>query len=187
MGSRVLILFAHPAFHRSRVHRALVEVARKLEGITFHDLYEAYPDLYVNVAHEQRLLVEHDVIIWQHPFAWYSAPAIIREWQDLVLEHGFAYGDKGTALHGKRALTVITTGGPSDSYQRDGFNFFSIRELLAPFEQTARLCGVEYLDPFIVHGTHRLTREEIEQHAGAYRQRIETLRDSASARTSDAR
>lgn len=28
----------------------------------------------------------------QHPFYWYSTPALLKEWQDLVLEHGWAYG-----------------------------------------------------------------------------------------------
>jgi hypothetical protein len=43
-GHRVLILFAHPALHRSRVNRGLVRAVRDLEDVTFHDLYEAYPD-----------------------------------------------------------------------------------------------------------------------------------------------
>jgi glutathione-regulated potassium-efflux system ancillary protein KefG len=36
---RVLILFAHPALHKSRVHRRLGEAVRDLPGVTFHDLY----------------------------------------------------------------------------------------------------------------------------------------------------
>src|SRR6187455_1899648 len=104
MAVRVLILFAHPALHRSRVNRVLVEAVRSLEGVTFHDLYEVYPDLLLDVDREQALLREHDVVVWQHPFFWYSAPALVKEWQDLVLELGFAYGEGGTALRGKRAL-----------------------------------------------------------------------------------
>jgi glutathione-regulated potassium-efflux system ancillary protein KefG len=52
-----------------------------------------------------------------------------------------------------------------------------MRQLLAPLEQTARLCGMEYLPPFVVFGTHRLGREEIEAAAGQYRRLIEGLRD----------
>lgn len=175
--SRVLILFAHPALHRSRVNRHLVEAVRGLDGVTVHDLYEEYPDLYLDVAREQRLLVEHDTIVWQHPFYWYSCPSIIKEWLDLTLEYGFAYGDGGTALRGKRAMTAITTGGGAESYAAEGTHRYTIPQLLAPFEQTARLCGMEYLAPFVTHGTHQLGRDEITQRAAEYRRTIETLRD----------
>jgi glutathione-regulated potassium-efflux system ancillary protein KefG len=53
MPSRVLILFAHPALHRSRMNLAMMEAVRDLEGVTFHDLYELYPDLHIDVATEQ--------------------------------------------------------------------------------------------------------------------------------------
>jgi glutathione-regulated potassium-efflux system ancillary protein KefG len=175
MPKRVLILFAHPALHRSRVNRHLIEAAQSVPGVTIHDLYEMYPDSFIDVEREQKLLREHDAVVWQHPFFWYSSPAILKEWQDLVLELGFAYGEGGTALVGKRALTAITTGGPADSYDRTGFNRFTVRELLRPFEQTATLCGMEYLDPFIVHATHQLSDREITEAAERYRARIEEL------------
>ena len=180
MATRVLILFAHPALHRSRVNRVLVEAVRSLDGVTFHDLYEAYPDLHLDVDREQALLREHDVVVWQHPFFWYSAPALVKEWQDLVLELGFAYGEGGTALRGKRALTAITTGGPAESYHAEGMNRFTVREFLAPFEQTARLCGMEYLEPFVVHGTHQLSKSQIAEAADAYRARITALASAAN-------
>ena len=151
---------------------------RTIDGITFRDLYEEYPDLYLNVKAEQELLVAHDVIVFQHPFYWYSSPAILKEWQDLVLEWGFAYGDNGTALRGKKFLTAITTGGPSEAYRREGFNYFTIRELLAPFEQTARLCGMEYLAPFVVHAVNSFSKEDIVAAAQDYRRVITMLRDS---------
>ena len=173
--SRVLLLFAHPALHKSRVNRCLVEAACALDGVTLHDLYETYPDLHLDVDREQALLAAHDVIVWQHPFFWYSCPALLKEWLDLVLEHGFAYGEGGDALRGKRVLTAITTGGPADSYGSAGLNRYSIAQLLAPFEQTARLCGMEYLEPFVIHGTHRLSKAEIAKHAAAYRDRIASL------------
>jgi glutathione-regulated potassium-efflux system ancillary protein KefG len=176
--ARVLILFAHPALQKSRVNRWLAEAVRGLEGVTFRDLYEEYPDLHLNVKAEQELLVAHDVIVFQHPFYWYSSPAILKEWQDLVLEWGFAYGDNGTALRGKKFLTAITTGGPSDAYRREGFNYFTIRELLAPFEQTARLCGMEYLAPFVVHAVNRFSKEDIAGVAEDYRRVITMLRDA---------
>ncbi len=175
---RILILFAHPVLERSRVNRRLLAAVRDVPGVTVHDLYEAYPSLYIDVKREQRLLVDHDVIVFQHPFYWYSAPAILKEWQDLVLEHGWAYGHGGTHLRGKITLNAITTGGPESAYHRDGYNRFTIRELLAPWDQTAHLCGMHYLAPFSVHAALRVVGDDdIAQPRAHYRQLIEALRD----------
>src|SRR6516225_10847445 len=106
MRSRVLILFAHPALHKSRVNRRLIESVRGLDNVTINDLYEEYPTFDINVGREQELLLAHDVIVFQHPMYWYSSPAILKEWEDLVLEYGFAYGTGGTKLQGKLFLLI---------------------------------------------------------------------------------
>jgi glutathione-regulated potassium-efflux system ancillary protein KefG len=102
----------------------------------------------------------------------------VKQWEDLVLQYGFAYGKEGTKLKGKWVLTAITTGGSRLAYGREGLNYFTIRELLNPFEQTARFCGMVYLPPFVVSGTFLLTSEtEIAIYAAMYRDAIERLRD----------
>ncbi|WP_017299361.1 NAD(P)H-dependent oxidoreductase [Nodosilinea nodulosa] len=176
--NRILVLFAHPALHKSRINRQLVSAIADLEGVTINDLYEEYPDFHIDVKREQQLLVDHDIVVWQHPFYWYSSPALLKEWQDLVLEYGFAYGHQGTALHGKKCLSAISTGGTPDAYRREGYNYYTITELLAPFAQTARLCGMVYLPPFVVHGTHQLSDgPEIGDRAQDYRTLLQALRD----------
>jgi glutathione-regulated potassium-efflux system ancillary protein KefG len=153
--ARVLVLYAHPAPHKSRINRRLATAARGVEGVTVHDLYEVYPDFLIDVQEEQRLLMEHDVIVLQHPFYWYSAPAIIKEWLDLVLTYGWAYGDGGTALAGKIMLNALSAGGPEEVYREGGRNRFTIRQLLLPFDQTAYLCGMQYLAPHVIHGANQ--------------------------------
>ena len=175
--SRVLVLFAHPAFDKSRVHRRLVERVRELAGVTFHDLYEAYPDFDVDVKREQALLLAHDAVVLQHPLYWYSTPALVKQWEDLVLEHGWAYGTGGTALRGKRFVSAITAGGGETAYREDGHNRFTVRQLLAPMEQTARLCGMDYLPPFVVYGTHRLDPEGVARAAEEYGRFVAALGD----------
>ncbi len=158
---RILILFAHPALEKSRLHRRLIHDLPDLPGLTFHDLYEEYPTFDIDVTREQALLTAHDLIILQHPMYWYSTPALLKQWQDLVLEHGWAYGSTGKALHGKRMLNLITSGGTEAAYQPQGYNRFTVRQFLAPIEQTARLCGMEYLPPYVIHGTHRMDEAAI--------------------------
>ena len=135
---RILILFAHPVLERSRVNRRLLAAVRDLAGVTVHDLYEAYPTLYIDAKREQRLLIDHDVVVFQHPFYWYSTPAILKEWQDLVLEHNWAYGKEGKHLVGKTTFNVMTAGGPEHAYRHDGYNHFTIRQLLSPWEEIGR-------------------------------------------------
>ena len=175
---RVLVLFAHPAFQKSRASKILIEAYRGMEMLTFRDLYEEYPDFNIDIAMEQRLLVENDIVILHHPFYWYSSPALLKEWLDLVLEVGFAYGKGGTALQGKSLLTVITTGGNLEAYREDGYNRFSIREFLIPFEQTATLCGLTYLPPFVACGMHSAQpAQSMEEHTASLRQILIALRD----------
>jgi glutathione-regulated potassium-efflux system ancillary protein KefG len=174
---RILVLFAHPVLHKSRTNKRLIESIMDTEGISFHDLYEKYPDFHIDVNREQQLLLEHDIIVWQHPFYWYSAPSLLKEWIDLVLQHGFAYGRNGTALRGKQVLSAITAGGRKEFYQSGGMNEYSIPEFLAPFNRTARLCRMDYLPPFVVHGTHLLTEEDMETAARNYRSLLISLRD----------
>jgi glutathione-regulated potassium-efflux system ancillary protein KefG len=175
--NRLLVLFAHPAFHKSRVNRQMVSAIEDIEDVTLHFLYEEYPDFHIDVKREQDLLLEHDVYIWQHPFYWYSSPSILKEWIDLVLKHGFAYGRTGNALKGKRVFSVITAGGRKEVYQKGNMNNLTIPQFLAPFRQTAHLCNMIYLPPFVVHGTHLLSEEEIHQAAKDYRRILISLRD----------
>ena len=181
MPNRVLVLFAHPVPRRSRVNRRLVAAIEGIEGVHVRDLYAEYPDLDIDVEREKQLLVEHDVLVWQHPFYWYSTPAILKEWQDLVLEFGWAYGPGGTALAGKSFLQVITTGGREEAYQPEGFNRYRITELLAPVHQTVRLCHMKPFPPFVVHGTHRITEPEVDAHAADYRRVVVALTEGRLA------
>jgi len=173
----VLILFAHPALQKSRVNKELVRYVRDIEGVTFHDLYEEYPDFHIHVAREQQLLVKHDIIVFHHPLFWFSVPAILKEWMDLVLEHMWAYGRKGRALKEKKLLSVVSTGGRESLFQEKGYNRHTIGEYLYPIAQVAYVCGMEYLPPFVVYGTHTITNEDIARNGEDYRKIITALRD----------
>lgn len=185
--AETLVLFAHPALEKSRVHRRLVEAARSIPGIDVHDLYEAYPDYEVDVSAEQAHLLAHEVVVLQFPLYWYSVPPLLKQWFDLVLTHGWAYGTGGTALRGKVLLSAVTTGGRESAYAPDGLNRHTVLEFLVPLEQTARMCGMEWWAPFLVQGTHLLDEAGIAQSAARYRVALERLRDgkidSAAART----
>lgn len=178
----ILILFAHPKLEQSRVNRQLIDRAAAQPGVTVHDLYDRYPDFNVQIDYEKRLLERHEVILWQHPFYWYGGPPLLKQWIDLVLEHGWAYGEGGDALLGKQIMNVITTGGSRAVYCAEGKNNFSVNEFLRPYEQTARLCGMHYLPPFAVMGTYGLSDGDIAAHADRYADLLGLLREGVGAR-----
>jgi len=174
----VLVLYAHPAPHKSRINRRLAAAAREVAGVTFRDLYELYPDFVIDVAEEQKLLSQHDIIVLQHPFYWYSAPSLVKEYLDLVLIHGWAYGEGGTALQGKLMLQALSAGGSEEVYCSQGRNRFTIRQLLAPFDQTASLCGMRYLAPHIIYNANQLSDTAVIQPlAQRYARLLTALRD----------
>lgn len=131
----------------------LLQASRKIGEITVVDLYGEYPDYRIDIEREQQRLRGHDVLVFMFPLYWYSTPALLKEWQDLVLEYDFAYSTEGTALHGKLFVCAITAGGGEQAYQTDGYNHFTLRQLLAPLEQTASLIGMRYLAPFALFGS----------------------------------
>jgi glutathione-regulated potassium-efflux system ancillary protein KefG len=177
---KILVLFAHPKFEKSRVNKVLTERIKNRENVTFHDLYEQYPDFSIDIPAEKELLVNHDVIIWHHPLYWYSCPPLLKQWIDMVLEYNWAYGPQGNALRGKQALSVVTAGGTREVYCAQGKNNYSVNEFLRPFEQTARLCGMQYLPPFAVMGAHQLTDAELLEYADGYQAAITLLQQGVN-------
>ncbi|MGE5128116.1 MAG: NAD(P)H-dependent oxidoreductase [Sphingomonadaceae bacterium] len=175
MPLRILVLYAHPAHDRSRANRALRAAIEPLAGVTVHDLYETYPDFFIDVRREQRLVEQHDVLVFQHPMYWYNVPALLKEWQDAVLEPGWAYGERGDKLHGKHFMQALTTGGHAASYRHGGHAHFEIPELLRPFEQMAHYCGMRCLPPFVAHGARLIDEPSLGAQAEAYRARVAAL------------
>lgn len=178
MSRRILVLFAHPSLHRSEVNRQMLRHMDGMPGVTVVDLYAEYPTLQIDIDREQGRLLDHEVVVFMFPMFWYSTPAILKEWQDLVLEYGFAYGDQGTELQGKLFLCALTAGGTEDGYATSGYNHYTLRELLHPLEQTATLCGMRYLPPFALFGARTALEEgRIARHAADWRRVLEALRD----------
>jgi glutathione-regulated potassium-efflux system ancillary protein KefG len=175
VAKSILIITAHPAYHRSRANRALRFAAEAAPNVTLHDLYETYPDFLIDINAEQDLLMAADHIVLLHPFYWYSASAIIKEWLDLVLEYGWAYGEGGTALHGKTWTQAITAGGPEDSYMPKGRNRFTFEELLRPFEATAHLCGCDWQQPFVLSSSREVSPAGLMQAGHDFRAMLEVL------------
>ncbi len=64
---KVLVVYAHPDPDESMANKALLEAVRDFDHVTVHDLYAIYPDYFIDVTAEQKLLCQHDIIVFQHP------------------------------------------------------------------------------------------------------------------------
>lgn len=165
---KILVIFAHPAFHKSHVNKVLINDIEKNDQITFHDLYEEYPDFDIDVQREQELLIQHDCIVFHFPLFWSSTPSLLKEWQDLVLEHGWAFGSKGNNLMDKLFLITVTAGAKKNSYAGDSQQDYTLKDLLAPLYQTAKLCKMLATPPFVVYSTLNMQKPEILEHKRVY-------------------
>jgi glutathione-regulated potassium-efflux system ancillary protein KefG len=58
-------------------------------------------------------------------------------------------------------MQIVSCGGSAEAYTTTGRNRFTVRQLLAPVEQTALLCNMTYLPPYVIYGTHRLDKKAI--------------------------
>jgi len=165
---RILVIFAHPRFEDSITHKVLFSTYAEFKHLLIRDLYELYPDFNIDVAAEKEALLAHDLIIWQHPLYWYSCPPLLKQWIDMVLEFGWAYGPGGNALEGKFFMQLVSSGGSREVYSTEGRNRFTLNTFLTPFSQTVLLCKAHYLPPFAVQGTHRLLPADLNAFAKNY-------------------
>lgn len=176
--TQLLLYYAHPGHRFSQVNRTLWEVARGVGGITRVDLYAEYPRFNIDIDREQDRLKAHDVIVFQYPLFWYATPSLLKEWMDLVLEHGFAYGTGGTALKGKTMLVAVSAAGPEDAYTETGYQRYPLRTFLTPMERTAGLCKMRFLAPYTLYAALRAPEDgRIGPHAAGYARLLEGLRD----------
>ncbi|USD65520.1 glutathione-regulated potassium-efflux system ancillary protein KefG [Vibrio sp. SCSIO 43136] len=171
---KVLVIFVHPDPDKSIANKALIRAIEGLPHVTVHDLYAHYPDFFIDVPAEQKLLVEHDIIVFQHPLYMYSCPALLKEWMDRVIEKDFAFGE-GLALAGKKWRCIITTGGAESAFASSGYNKYPLSEILQPFELTASLCRMEWLEPMVLYWARNVSDGYRNEHAMRYRNWIISL------------
>lgn len=161
---KTTVLIFHPDLAHSRVNQAL---QRGLgDDLEVRDLYALYPDFQIDVAAEQAVLTSADRIVLQFPLYWYSSPALLKQWQDVVLTHGWAYGSQGVALHGKEVVLAVSPG--SNNYGRTDFVKYTVTELLRPFQAMSRLTGLVYKAPFLTLGAASLSAAALQRQAVKY-------------------
>lgn len=162
MTERTLVVYANPRGPQSRANAALLRAVTARPATEIRDLGALYPDGVIDVEAEQAALERADHVVLQYPTYWYSVPGLLKTWLDEVLTPGWAYGPgRPGALAGKTLRIVTTTGGTAEGYRPGQLHGFEYRELLAPLRATARRLGMDFLEPFVLHGVRDLSDAEL--------------------------
>lgn len=203
MAKKTLLVLVHPNLEKSRVNKALFEGIKDM--VTICDLYKKYPDFKIDIKAEQKLLLEHDNIVFQFPYYWYQAPALLKEYLDKVLEMGFAFGYTADdfKLRGKNFKVAITTAaqefsyfpsrGEPDQKSFDGVPYLApevqktfgdniINASLVPYAQMSHYIRANYIGAFITHAAlpknatpWAISDEELNKQCAKYKQMIKQL------------
>lgn len=168
----IVVIYAHPYPSRSRANAALLAAIAPLPGVRVRSLYDLYPDFDIDAEAERRALEGAELVVFMHPIYWYTTPGLLKHWFDQVLVRGWAYGEGATGLRGKDCLWVATSGGDDAAYSEAGRHAHPFEAFMPVVEQTARYCGMRWLDPFIVHGAHIVSDEELAGAAARLRERL---------------
>jgi putative NADPH-quinone reductase len=173
----ILIIFSHPYPSRSHANKTILANVAKTDNVIISDLYHKYPDFHINVAEEQSLLRQAQLIVFQFPIYWYNVPALLKQWQEMVLTRQFTSGNKtgNGSLQGKSVMAVVTAGHKQRSYQQDAYDNYEIEDFLRPLEQLSIHCGMHYHSPLALHQAHRASEAELLDFSHLYTQRIEHL------------
>lgn len=168
----ILVVHAHPYPGRSRANRALLAAVRDLPTVEVRSLYDLYPDFDIDIAAERRALEEARLLVLLHPLYWYTTPAMLKHWFDVVLVKGWAYGEGGTALAGKDCLWAVTTGGDEEAFSAQGRHHRDLTAFSPVVEETIRYCGMRWQAPFVVHGSHLIPDDAMAAAGARFRARV---------------
>lgn len=149
----VVIISGHPDLKNSLTNKIILEtIAENCPQAEIRKLDELYPDYRFDVKVEQAALEKADVIIFQYPMNWYGTPGILKLYIDKVMEHGWAYGSKGTALEGKIFIASITAGVQESAYTKDGMMQHTVEEFSIGIEKFAQTCKLDFKKFFSLCG-----------------------------------
>ncbi len=125
-----------------------------------------------DIQHEQHKLIWAELVVFQFPMWWYSAPAIVKGWIDRVLAYGFAYGSH--SLRGRRAMLVVSTGGQPRPFTPE--KRVVVSQLLDHIQRSVLyFCGLDVLPPYAVYGAVNATQQQREHFMLQYVQLLRTI------------
>lgn len=170
-GANILVLLAHPDINESKANSALIAAVQGLAGVQVINIYKEP----FQASTYTEAFRKADVIVFQFPFYWASAPHLLKKWCDEI----FGSVQKDPDVKGKKLMVATTTGSEYEAYRSGGRNQFTMDELLRPYQMLANHSGMVWTTPFVVYGASlpdAATR--IEAGAKAYKEQLLKLQTS---------
>ena len=150
--SKILVISAHQDLNNSVSNQLiLTELENHFgEKVSVRRLSELYPNGDIDVNAEQQALLDADVVLLQYPTFWFNLPSILQKWLESVWLYGFAYGEGGDKLHGKKLLVSTTTGSVADTY--NGQIVATMDDLVKPVKHSALYSGFDWQGVYPLYG-----------------------------------
>lgn len=143
--ARIVVIDGHPDCAKSIANKAVLEEFKNLvpEAEIAH-LSELYPECQIDANKEQQRLAPAEMIIFEYPLWWYSAPSLLHRYLEQVFLAGWAYATNNRALAGKNLALSFTTGASESDYQRREGVMHTIEQFLPAMLATAHFTGMTY-------------------------------------------
>jgi glutathione-regulated potassium-efflux system ancillary protein KefF len=168
---RALVVFADPSLHRSRISRRVADACASLPGVRVQDLYQLYPDFYIDVRRERALLKGAPLVVFVFQLHWYAMPALLKEWFESVVKPEWAQREP-RRLQGKTAFAAVACASLETDYRPGGLHGRPLADFLAPLEQSVKACGMAWMDPHVFYGADAGDADAAGRHAEALRARL---------------
>ncbi|MGD9809216.1 MAG: NAD(P)H-dependent oxidoreductase [Deferribacterales bacterium] len=139
----VLVVLGHSNYANSLSNKTIIDTIKDAPNVTVRNLDDVSENYVFDVEAEQKAMEAADVIVLQFPFHWYAVPSIMKKWFDDTLLYGWAYGEGGDKLAGKKLVISFTTGAPETAYVAGAGKGHTAREFLAPITASAALCNLD--------------------------------------------
>lgn len=142
---KTVFVSGHPDLNNSVANKRILEALNEsLPEAEFVYLDKLYPDFHIDVKAEQERLLRADVIVFQFPLFWSTAPSLLHRWIEQTFAHGFAHGSTGDKLKGKKLLISFTSAAPEEMFLTGDPQDYSFEVLLSPYLHMANYCGMRW-------------------------------------------
>ncbi|WEX07862.1 NAD(P)H-dependent oxidoreductase [Chelativorans sp. AA-79] len=168
--TKTLILLFHHDLSRSRANAALAAAAGSVPGTEVVDMQALYPAGEIDAGREAARLLSADRLVLQFPLMWYSAPPLLKAWQNAVLTRMYyiAYEAEGRKFEGTPLKLAVTAGNVPEAYSPSGINLFPLDEILKPLRSMASRYALPWSDPFLLYRADKLSDGAREEAAHRY-------------------
>jgi len=146
----ISLLYAHPYSLHAREDQLLLNAVQNWPGLELRDLYQLYPDFYIDVATEQKMLSHSNAVVLHYPLQLGLPPALLVQYLHKVFVKGWAFSAEAAdasagAMRGKGFWLVSQAVGK----EKDP-DCCDPKSLYKPLHQLADACGMVWQQPLLL-------------------------------------